>query len=213
MPSRTPRCRASGWSPEAIPPGPAGIVRIELFRAREKFVQWWIEQAHRDRPAGHRIEDAAESSPEAAQAIDAGTPSLSWPRDHVRIRGCRSPRNMLLGAAQADALRSNSTAFAASSGVSVSAHTQHAQLIRPPEDGPELLGHLRLTSARHRSDVAVEPLIATMSPSRSTIAPTRTSRCFHIDLQADAPVTGPPSATTRPRERPSPLAVRIPCAA
>ncbi len=114
-----------------------------LLERRQKLVQRRVEQANRDREPRHRLEDALEVALlHREQALECGAALVLLAReDHVAHD--REPvlgHEHVLRPAEPDALGAELPRLRRVRGrVGVGPHAQAAQVIRPAEDGPEVL--------------------------------------------------------------------------
>ena len=187
----------------------------------QELVQRPVEQADRDRQAGHRLEDPLEVALlDRQQPLERGAAALLVLRqDHLAHQG--EPLHVgehVLGAAEADALRAELARLRGVAGrVRVRAHLEPAQLVGPLEDRPEVLVDLR----RHELDRA-DDHVAARAVDRDHVAlvqlvladlrrPSRPGRARACRTPTTHGIPSP-RATTAACEVSPPCAVRIPAA-
>ena len=125
-----------------------------LFERRQELVERRVEQADRDRQAGHRLEDPLEVGLlERQEPVERVAASFLVAReDHLLHDG--QPilaEEHVLGAAEADALRAELARLRGVLGVvGVRAHLQAARLVGPLEERLEVL----VDVGRHERDGA-----------------------------------------------------------
>ena len=128
--------------------GRAGEPRLgdaldEVEAVGEELVQRGVEQADRDREAGHRLEEALEVGLlEREQLVERRAPArLVGGHDHpLHLRLAVGRHEHVLGPAQADALGAEpARALRVLRGVGVGPHPQRAQLVGPAQHRLEAL--------------------------------------------------------------------------
>ena len=214
--SRTIAARlARGASRSSSPASSPSQLRLEVLQ-RQELVQGRIEQADRHRPPAHLAQDRREvGALQLAELLERGLelaarilepggagpsvgrraaprPAASAPRRRTsrgparrgpRRRTCarsgrgRSPRRRASGLGRV------------LGGVGVGAHAEPAQLVRPAR-GPRRSrrrSRARPAGRRRRSPRRVEPSIAIVSPSASSVSPIRTTARLGVDLHLRGP--------------------------
>ena len=118
-----------------------------LLDRRQELVQRRVEQADRDRKAGHRLEDPLEVRLLMGQELLERAPALLLAGGHDHLAHDRQPvlgHEHVLGPAEADPLRSELARFRGILGrVCVRAHLQAAKTVGPVEDRLEVLVDVR----------------------------------------------------------------------